>query len=222
MTHLLINQLSLGAVLAVASLSNVAAAELDAAAIERGKAASVTCVACHQPDGGGMNIPGGESWPRLSGLDRDYFVAQLKSFKDGSRNNASMLAFSSMLNDEQMVDVATYYASLPITQIPVPEVSAEVLAHGKKLVFTGDWDRYIVSCNSCHGVDSQGNGATFPGLIGQHPGYIAQQIVAWQNGTRKNDPQNLMGTIAKRLDSKDIEAVSAWLASQPAVDQDQK
>lgn len=80
----------------------------DPAMIERGKTAAVTCVACHQADGSGMNIPNGESWPRLTGLDRDYLVAQLQAFKTGTRKNASMLAFANMLNDDQMVDVATY------------------------------------------------------------------------------------------------------------------
>lgn len=198
------------------------ATELSAEAIERGKAASVTCVACHQANGNGMNIPNGESWPRLAGLDRDYMVAQLHAFKEGTRVNASMLAFANMLNDEQINDVASYYANLPVTQIDTPDVDEKLLKHGERLALEGDWDRYIVSCNSCHGVGSQGNGSSFPELAGQQPGYIAQQIRAWKEGTRTNDPQHLMSAIAKRLDDKDIEAVSAWLAIQPAIDQDTK
>lgn len=224
MTRNIFSRLPIASVLAAVGLSSAittaVAAELDAEAIERGKTSAVTCIACHQADGSGMNIPGGESWPRLSGLDRDYMVSQLKAFKDGSRNNASMLAFATMLNDEQMVDVATYYASLPVTKADAPAVDEALLKHGEKLALKGDWDRYIVACTSCHGVGNQGNGATFPGLAGQHPGYIAQQITAWKNETRKNDPQNLMAVIAKRMDDRDIEAVSAWLATQPAKGQE--
>ncbi|MEZ2623302.1 cytochrome c [Paenalcaligenes hominis] len=203
-----------------AAMSPAVAEGLDAEAIERGKASSTTCVACHQADGSGMNIPGGESWPRLAGLDRDYIVAQLKAFKDGSRNNASMLAFANMLNDEQMVDIASYYASLPVKANTPPAVDEAVLSHGEKLATHGDWSRYIVACTTCHGVGNQGNGSVFPALAGQHPGYIAQQIKAWQDGTRKNDPQELMATIAKRMDENDIAAVSAWLAAQPAKGQE--
>lgn len=211
---------ALAAVGLFTAMNSVNAAELDAAAIERGKAAAMTCVACHQANGNGMNIPGGESWPRLTGLDRDYLVSQLKAFKDGSRNNPSMLAFATMLSDEQMVDVASYYASLPVTKIEPPVADEALLKHGEKLALQGDWDRYIVACTSCHGVDNQGNGSTFPSLAGQHPGYIAQQITAWKNETRKNDPQNLMAAIAKRMDDQDIAAVSAWLATQPAKGQE--
>lgn len=225
MTRTLFTRLPIACLLAAAGLcstmSAAVATELDPEAIERGKAAAMTCVACHQADGSGMNIPGGESWPRLSGLDRDYLVAQVQAFKAGTRQSASMLPFANMLNDEQIVDVASYYASLTPTQAAPTDASAELLAHGKKLAVQGDWDRYIVSCNSCHGIDSQGNGSVFPELAGQHPSYIAQQITAWQNGTRTNDPQHLMKVIADRLDDNDIAAVSAWLASQPAVAQDQ-
>ena len=222
MTQKKVMQLSLASLVAAVALcttSTAAATELDTAAIERGKASAVTCVACHQADGSGMNIPNGESWPRLAGLDRDYLVAQLKAFKDGSRNNPSMLAFATMLNDEQMLDVASYYASLPATQVAQVDVDADLLKHGEKLATKGDWGRYIVACVSCHGVGSQGNGSVFPGIAGQQPGYIAQQIKAWQADTRKNDPQNLMAVIAKRMDDRDIEAVSAWLATQPATAQ---
>ncbi len=190
------------------------AAELDAQAIERGKAASSTCVACHQQDGSGMAVPGAEAWPRIAGMDKDYMYAQLLAVKSGARQSVTMTPFVNMLTDEQMKDVATYYASLPVPKITFPEVDAELLKHGEKLATKGDWDRYIIACASCHGVGSQGNGSVFPALAGQHPAYISQQITAWKKGTRKNDPQNLMGAIAERLNDRDIEAVSAWLARQ--------
>ena len=46
-------------------------------------------------------------------------------------------------------------------------------------------------------------------------GYIEAQLKAWQAGTRKNDPQDLMGTIARRMSDEDIRAVAAWLSTQP-------
>lgn len=201
--------------LVIASTS-ASAADLDAQAIERGKTASQTCVACHQANGSGLSVPGAEAWPRIAGMDRDYMIAQLKAVKEGTRQSATMTPFVNMLSEEQLADVATYYASLPAPTITYPEVDEALLKHGEKLATKGDWDRYIIACASCHGVGSRGNGSVFPGLAGQHPAYISQQIAAWKKGTRKNDPQNLMGAIAERLNERDIEAVSAWLARQPA------
>ncbi len=182
---------------------------------ERGKASAAICSACHQADGNGMNIPGGESWPRLAGLDADYIYKQLVEFKGGKRVNASMAPFAMMLDDQQMKDLAVYYSKQP-AKISAQGTDKELLAYGKKLVTLGDWDRYIVPCGTCHGPDNKGAGENFPGIAGQHAGYIESQLVAWQEGKRDNDPQHLMLAIAERMNDRDIKAVAAWLSTQPA------
>lgn len=186
---------------------------------ERGEAASATCVACHQANGGGMNIPGGESWPRLAGLNSNYIAKQLHDFKAGDRQNATMVTFANMLDDQQIADVAAYYSQLPATPGQGGDNADEaLLARGEQLAERGDWNAYIVSCKSCHGPGGQGVGETFPGIAGQHAGYISAQLNAWKNDTRSNDPQNLMGAIAKRMSEEDIQAVSAWYATQHAAE----
>ena len=186
---------------------------------ERGEAASATCVACHQANGGGMNISGGESWPRLAGLNSNYIAKQLHDFKAGDRQNATMVTFANMLDDQQIADVASYYSQLPATPGQGGDNADEaLLARGEQLAERGDWNAYIVSCKSCHGPGGQGVGETFPGIAGQHAGYISAQLNAWKNDTRSNDPQNLMGAIAKRMSEEDIQAVSAWYATQPAAE----
>ena len=186
---------------------------------ERGEAASATCVACHQANGGGINISGGESWPRLAGLNSNYIAKQLHDFKAGDRQNATMVTFANMLDDQQIADVAAYYSQLPATPGQGGDNADEaLLARGEQLAERGDWNAYIVSCKSCHGPGGQGVGETFPGIAGQHAGYISAQLNAWKNDTRSNDPQNLMGAIAKRMSEEDIQAVSAWYATQPAAE----
>ncbi|MBB3184634.1 cytochrome c553 [Halomonas fontilapidosi] len=182
---------------------------------ERGQQAAGACVACHQADGSGMNVPGGQSWPRLAGLPAEYIAKQLHDFKAGRRENASMMPFANMLDDQQIADVAVYYSEMPVTEAQGGEgADAALLARGEQLALRGDWDAYIVSCKSCHGPDNTGAGGTFPGIASQHAGYIATQLRAWQAGERGNDPQNLMGAIADRMSDEDIRAVSAWLANQ--------
>ena len=184
---------------------------------QRGQAAAAVCMACHQADGSGLNIPGGESWPRLAGMNAEHLYKQLLDFQQGRRTNATMAPFAQMLNDQQLRDVSIYYSQLPATPASGYQgVDAELLAHGERLATRGDWDRYIVPCASCHGPDNQGAGAHFPGIAGQHAGYIERQLRDWQQGQRDNDPQHLMLAIAERMDDRDIRAVSAWLASQPA------
>ncbi|MFJ5540215.1 c-type cytochrome [Vreelandella titanicae] len=183
---------------------------------ERGQAAAATCTACHQADGSGMNVPNGESWPRLAGLNADYIAKQLHDFKAGQRQNATMMTFANMLDDQQIADVAEYYSQMPVTPgQDGDEADEALLARGQQLAERGDWNAYIVSCQSCHGPGGTGVGSTFPGVASQHAGYISAQLRAWKNEARINDPQNLMGAIAKRMSDNDIQAVSAWYAMQP-------
>ena len=174
---------------------------------ERGQAAAATCTACHQADGSGMNVPNGESWPRLAGLNADYIAKQLHDFKAGQRQNATMMTFANMLDDQQIADVAEYYSQMPVTPGQGGDEADEaLLARGQQLAERGDWNAYIVSCQSCHGPGGTGVGSTFPGVASQHAGYISAQLRAWKN---------LMGAIAKRMSDNDIQAVSAWYATQP-------
>ena len=181
---------------------------------ERGQAAAVACVACHQADGSGKNVPDGESWPRLAGLDAGYLAKQLHDYQAGRRQNASMQPFANMLDAQQIADVAAYYSQMPVSRAQGGDVEDALLARGEQLALRGDWDAYIVSCASCHGPRNEGAGSHFPGIASQHAGYIEAQLRAWQADERDNDPQNLMGAIAKRMSDEDIRAVSAWLASQ--------
>lgn len=186
----------------------------DAAA---GKEAAGLCVACHQADGGGMNIPGTDSWPRLAGINAGYMFKQLQDFKSGKRHNVTMQPFANMLNEQQMKDISVYYAQLPATAGKGGEDATEQeLKLGEKLAQHGDWDRYIVPCMSCHGPDNNGAGEHFPGIAGQHASYISDQLKAWKEGRRGNDPQDLMLAIAERMTDEDIRAVSVWLSRQPA------
>lgn len=184
---------------------------------QKGKEAAAVCVACHQANGTGLNNAGAEAWPQLAGLNADYIVKQLADYKSGQRVNASMTAFAQMLSEQQMVDVAAYYSQLPPGAGQGGESADEAtLARGKTLAERGDWSNYVISCQSCHGPGNQGAGSVFPGIAGQHAGYIEAQLKAWQADTRTNDPQDLMGSVARRMTDSDIRAVAAWLSTQPA------
>lgn len=81
---------------------------LQAADIEAGKAKSATCAACH----GGQGISPTPIWPNLAGQKEQYLLAQLKAFKDGTRQNAQMAPMVAGLSDDDMANLAAYYASL--------------------------------------------------------------------------------------------------------------
>ncbi|WP_024329084.1 cytochrome c [Thioalkalivibrio sp. ALR17-21] len=182
---------------------------------QRGEGLTQTCVSCHQADGSGQNVPGGESWPRLAGLPEGYIARQLKDYQEGRRDSSTMAPFANLLDDQGIADVAAYYARLPVTEAQGgDDVDDATLARGEELALRGDWNQYIVSCQSCHGPGNAGAGEVFPGIASQHAGYIADQLHHWQEGERANDPQGLMAAIARRMSDEDVRAVSAWLARQ--------
>jgi cytochrome c553 len=76
----------------------------DAAA---GEAKAASCGSCHGADGMGIDPN-----PALAGLDEAYFVEQLAAFKSGARENAMMKMFAGQLSDEDIADLAAYYAGL--------------------------------------------------------------------------------------------------------------
>jgi cytochrome c553 len=76
----------------------------DAAA---GKAKSAICAACHGVDGTSMN----PLWPNLKGQEEQYLVKQIKAFRDGDRKDPSMAPMVAMLSDEDIANLAAYFAS---------------------------------------------------------------------------------------------------------------
>ena len=69
--------------------------------------ATQVCGACHTADGS-RGLPAN---PILQGQHPEYLVKQLHDFKSGERNNAIMKGFASTLSDQDMSDVAAFYAS---------------------------------------------------------------------------------------------------------------
>lgn len=174
---------------------------------------ATACVACHGPDGAGNGSAG---FPRLAGLNADYLAKQLHDFQSGRRQNAVMAPIAKALDDGEIRAVAEHYAELPAPQIQAPEAEPEVLALGETLATIGRWSDTIPACVQCHGPGTRGVAPHFPGIAGQHAGYIEAQIKAWKAGQRSNDPNDLMKVVADRLSDEDIHAVAAYLASQPA------
>ncbi len=82
--------------------------------LEAGKTKAVVCQACHGADGNAGTDP---QYPRLAGQYRDYLSHALHAYKKGERNNAIMAGFVATLSDQDIEDLAGYFASLPGSKI---------------------------------------------------------------------------------------------------------
>ena len=92
------------------SLAGTAQAEAD---IEAGKAKSETCAACHGVNGiSQMPAVPGMVVPNLGGQYADYLVKALHDYRSGARKNATMNGMAAALSDQDIENLAAYYASL--------------------------------------------------------------------------------------------------------------
>ena len=76
--------------------------------ITAGKEKSQTCVACHGENG----VSATAQFPVIAGQYRDYLYQSLANYKAGKRKNPIMTGIVAALSDQDMQDLAAYYASL--------------------------------------------------------------------------------------------------------------
>lgn len=94
---------TLSVILALAA-SSAAFAGGDPAA---GQQKSQTCAACHGADGNAAN----PMYPRLAGQYQDYLLRALMDYKSGDRKNPIMNGMVAALSEQDMEDLAAYFAS---------------------------------------------------------------------------------------------------------------
>ena len=75
----------------------------------RGVVLATTCGGCHGVPGS-HNVYPSYHVPKLGGQNPGYIVAALKAYKAGERNHATMKAIASSLSEQDMADLAAYYA----------------------------------------------------------------------------------------------------------------
>lgn len=78
--------------------------------IGAGKTKAQTCAACHGADGNTTIDP---MYPRLAGQYADYLSKALHDYKSGARANPIMAGFAGTLSEQDIADLAAFYAAQP-------------------------------------------------------------------------------------------------------------
>ena len=76
----------------------------------KGKATGQSCIDCHGPDG---NAPIDASYPKLGGQYADYLAHALQQYRKGERQHALMTPQATGLGDQDIADLAAFFASRP-------------------------------------------------------------------------------------------------------------
>jgi cytochrome c553 len=184
-------------------LTGVAQAAGDA---EAGQGKVAVCGACHGVDG---NSPA-PNFPKLAGQGERYLLKQLHDIKSGARPVVEMTGMLDNLSDQDMADIAAYFAG---QQMSVGAADPKLVERGEALFRGGKLEEGMPACTGCHSPNGAGlDAAGFPQLGGQHATYVAKQLTDFREGNRTNDGDAMiMRAIAAKLSNKDIEAVSSFI-----------
>jgi cytochrome c553 len=182
---------------APASGASAAAPAAPAAAVKgdpvRGKAISYTCIGCHGISGYKNAYPM-YSVPELLGQNPDYLVAALHAYRDGDRSFITMHAQAEELTDQDMADIAAYFAGTPLKATGKPQ---------------GEVPKAAALCVSCHGQDGVAIAPMYPSLAGQHQDYLVRALDEYKRGGRKNP---IMKGFAASLSDDDIETIARYFS----------
>lgn len=176
----------------------------DARSVGRGATLAMQCAICH-----GSNRQGQVDTPNLEGQPAAAVYKELRDFKAGSRTNAIMSPFAVKLNEQDMLDLAAYYAYLPTQPGSHPDVGVAM----PQIVARGAPMRNVAACSSCHGTTDAKLGT--PWLDGQSAVYLKAQLQAFASGTRRNDISEQMRNIARQMTAAEIEEAAQYYAARP-------
>ncbi len=169
-------------------ISGIAHAAGDATA---GQAKAAVCGACHGPDGNSM----APNFPKLAGQGERYLNKQLHDIKAGKRTVLEMTGLLTNLSDQDLADIAAYYAS---QKGSVGAADPKVVARGEALFRGGDLAKGLPACTGCHSPDGKGNAAAgFPHLGGQHAQYVGKQLTDFRKRRRWPDQRRRYQTDAE-------------------------
>jgi len=180
---------------------------LAAGSAEAGKEKAAACAACHGPTGNDGVLP---NVPRLGGQGERYLLKQLNEIKADVRKVPLMTPIVAGLSEQDLADLAAYFATLPAPKGAVEKAKLEL---GQQLYRAGDAKLGVAACSACHAPDGKGNAtAGYPALSGQDTPYVEVQLKAFRSGDRVNDQSNVMRTITARLNDKEIAALASYVA----------
>lgn len=160
-------------------------------------AKSDSCAHCHGTDGNSA----ASAYPSLAGQTREYLYRQIKAFKEGQRKNAMMSPAAAVLSDQDMQELADFYAGQTLVR-STANTDPAIVEKGKKIAAEAQ-------CAACHQPKFKGLNE-FPRLSRQKYPYLVKQLKDYRDGTRVSD---IMGPTVQNMTDEQIIALAQYLTS---------
>lgn len=159
----------------------------------QGQVLGYTCMGCHGAEGYRNAYPSYHV-PRLGGQKGAYIEASLQAYRDGNRPHPTMQAQGGSLSDQDIEDLAAYFASFGAASDEV--VAADVAGSDAAAI-----------CVTCHGTAGDAVVPAPPTLSGQHEDYLERALRQYKDGTRSG---NVMTAFAAALTDAEIEMLARF------------
>ena len=201
------NLLRLLIALAATTLSLQASAQ----SAQAGEKKAAMCIGCHGIPGYQASFPEIYKVPMIAGQNAKYIVSALTQYRKGDRKHPTMRAIATSLSDQDMADLAAFYATEAKAE-PVPAALADAApAPVAELLKKGN-------CASCHGPNfSTPIDPTYPKLAGQHADYLYVALKAYQTDKNPQVGRNnaVMMGMSRPFTHAEAKVLAAYFASLP-------
>ena len=182
----------------------------DAGDIAEGKRlAESSCAGCHSANG----ISTSPGVPNLAGQRPVYLYLELRAYQSGVRGDSAMNNAVKFLNDDALVKVSAYFASLEPAQ---PRPASGTAAYVPKPDALQAGMSAAAACAGCHGEGGVTKTPGMPSLVGLDPKYLVAAINDYKTGQRKNELMKSMALAINDTNAKNIALYYALQKPAPA------
>ena len=181
--------------------------------IKAGEKKNAMCIGCHGIVGYQASFPEIHKVPKISGQGEPYIVAALTAYRVGDRKHPTMRGVAASLTDQDIADLAAFYAASGVVAGAPP---LEKAAPG------GDMVNALLAkgaCASCHGDSfSKPINPSYPKIAGQYGDYLYVALKAYQTeGNAQIGRSNaVMGPVAKKFSHEELKALADYMGALPS------
>lgn len=168
------------------------------------------CIGCHGIVGYKANFPEVYRVPKISGQSAKYIETVLEGYRKGDRKHPSMRGIAGSLSDQDIADVAAYYAN-QVEAPPALPAPREARSQVADLLQRG-------ACISCHGENySAPIDPSYPKLAGQHPDYLYAALKAYRDDSHATwgRANPVMAGMVKQYSNPELKLIAQYIGSLP-------
>jgi cytochrome c553 len=205
--------LSLTALVAAAAFTFTVHAQEVKGNAKDGASKNAMCIGCHGIVGYQASFPEIHKVPMISGQGASYIMAALAAYKKGERKHPTMRGIAESLTDQDMADLAAYYAaSGAVAGTPPLNKPASASDRITKLL-----NREGAVCASCHGANFNSDVPAFPKIAGQHSDYLFVALKAYKvkSNSKVGRDNAIMAGVAKQFTNAELKLMANYIGSLP-------